>query len=326
MHIAALSQEASNYSLRRFRATAKEMGIRFSRVDPSRCDLLLGSKGRDVLYKGKALSHIDVAMTRRGAGIGDLEITMVNHLEHSGTPVLNGTFGLLMSRDKFWSLRRLADKGIPVPRSAVLSDPASIDRVYRIVGEPPVVLKVLRGMRGVGVMIADSRQSVRSILETFHAKDERVLVQEFIKESAGADIRVLVVGGKVIAAMKRQAATGEFRSNIHRGGEGTLVKPTNEMKRVAKDAARIIGLDIAGVDLIMAHDGPRVVEVNSSPGFEGLEKATGQDIASLILRHAVDIAEGKAKPMTQRLRLRDTFGDAGPAGSAESKADPTHRR
>lgn len=309
MHIAALSQERSNYSLRRFKQTAPELGFKWSRIDPSTVDLYLGRKGRGIVSSGRDLPEIDVALTRRGAAIQDLEITAVNQLEHMGVPVLNGTYALLVSRDKYWSLRRLADHGIPVPRTVILHDPKNLARAYEVIGEPPVILKVLRGMRGTGVMIADSRQSVRSILDTFQAKGERILLQEYIAESKGTDIRVLVVGGKVIAAMRRQAASGEFRSNIHRGGTGTLVKLDARAKEIARKAARVVGLDIAGVDLLETKEGPKVMEINSSPGFDGLEKATGMDIARLILEHAAAVAEGKVKPMSPRLKA--------PAVSAE---------
>ncbi|MBW3581991.1 MAG: RimK family alpha-L-glutamate ligase [Euryarchaeota archaeon] len=303
MHIVALSHDRTNHSLRRFRATAVEMGHKFSRIDPIECDLMLGPGTRGIHYQGRPFPKTDVALVRRGSGIQDLEITVVNHLENTGVPVLNGTYGLLTSRDKFWGLRRLADRGIPVPRTVVLHDPKHIKQAIKLIGEPPVVIKLLRGMRGVGVMIADSMNSLRSIAETFHSKGERILLQEYIEESKGSDVRVLVVGGKVVAAMKRQADVGEFRSNIHRGGTGTLFKLDAKSKRMAVDAARIIGLDIAGVDLIYSDHGPLVMEVNSSPGFEGLEKATGQDIARIIMEHSIALAEGRAKTMARKLRL-----------------------
>ncbi len=304
VHIAALSKERTNYSLRRFKETAAEMGIRWSRIDPSNCDLYLGKKGRTILTGGRAIPELDAAMVRRGAGIEDVEITMVNQLEHTGVPVLNSTHALLVSRDKYWSLRRLADQGIPVPRTVVLNHAKNIEQAYKVVGEPPVILKILRGMRGTGVMIAESKKSVRSILETFQSQGTRVLLQEYVAESEGADTRVLVIAGKAVAAMRREAAVGEFRSNIHRGGTGRIVKLDANAKRIACDAAKIIGLDITGVDLLDTREGPKVMEVNSSPGFDGLERATGLDISRMILEHAVAIAEGRAQTMVQRQGIR----------------------
>ena len=308
MHVAALSRERTNYSLRRFRETAPDMGLRWSRIDPSTCDLMLGRKGRDILSGGRPIPRIDVAITRRGAAIEDLEITMINQLEHMGVPVLNGTHALLVSRDKYWSLRRLSDHGLPVPKTVVLHEPRNIERVYDLLGDPPIILKVLRGMRGTGVMIADTRQSVRSILDAFAAKGERLLAQEYIRESEGSDIRVLVVGGKVVAAMRRTAAVGEFRSNIHRGGAAEPVTLEPRAKEIARKAARIIGLDIAGVDLLESRDGPKIMEINSSPGFDGLEQATGMDIARHILTHAVRVARGEAKPMAPRFLAPTSAG------------------
>lgn len=306
MHLAALSKERSNYSLRRFKQTAAELGVKWSRIDPSRCDLYLGKKGRTILTGGRAIPSLDAALVRRGSGIEDYEITMVNQLEHTGVSVLNGTYGLLVSRDKYWSLRRLADHGIPVPRTVVLNHPDAIENAYKVIGEPPVILKILRGMRGTGVMIAESKKSVRSILETFQAQGTRVLLQEYVAESEGADTRILVVAGKVVAAMRREAAVGEFRSNIHRGGTGRIVKPDARSRQIAIQAAKIVGLDIAGVDLLDTHEGPKVMEVNSSPGFEGLEKATGQDISRIIIDHAIAVAEGRVSTMAQRQGDRTT--------------------
>lgn len=304
MHLAALSKERSNYSLKRFKETAAEMGIKWSRIDPSACDLYLGRKGRTIMHRGRPIPELDAAITRRGAGIDDLEITMVNQLEHTGVPVLNPTYPLLVSRDKYWSLRRLADHGLPVPRTVVIHDPKSIERAYQVVGEPPVILKVLRGMRGTGVMIAESRKSVRSILETFQSQGTRVVLQEYVSESEGADTRVLVIGGKVVAAMRRQAPVGEFRSNIHRGGTGHLVQLDSRSKEIARQSARIIGLDVTGVDLISTKEGPKVMEINSSPGFDGLEKATGKDISRMILDHMVAVAENRQQTMAERDRGR----------------------
>jgi ribosomal protein S6--L-glutamate ligase len=301
VHLAALSKERTNYSLRRFRETALDMGHKWSRIDPSACDLYLGRQGRTILHGGRTIPDLGAALVRRGSGIEDLEITMVNQLEHTGVPVINGTYALLVSRDKYWSLRRLADQGVPVPRTVVLNDPKGVERAYKVTGDPPVILKVLRGMRGTGVMIADSKKSVRSILETFQSQGTRVLVQEYVAESQGTDTRVLVVGGKAVAAMRREAPIGEFRSNIHKGGKGYPVQPDARSRELAERAATIVGLDVAGVDLIETHDGPKVMEVNSSPGFDGLEKATGRDIARLILEHAVAVAEGRKKTMAARL-------------------------
>lgn len=302
VHLAALTEERSNYSLRRFKETAEAMGHKWSRIDPGACDLALGKDRNSIRIGGRKIALPDVAITRRGAAIEDLEITMINQLEHLGVPVINGTYSMLVSRDKYWSLRRLADNGIPVPNTVILHDPKSIEQAYEVVGNPPVVLKILRGMQGTGVMIADSKQSVRSILDTFHNKKERILIQQYIAESAGADVRVLVVGGKIVASMRRQAPVGEFRSNIHRGGSGAAFTLDSKAKDISRKAAKICGLDIAGVDLLYSNEGPMVMEINSAPGFDGLEKATGLDIARIILDHAVAVANGEAKSMALRAK------------------------
>ena len=211
--------------------------------------------------------------------------------------MVNGAAAIAHSRDKLRSLQLLAAAGVPIPRTVLARGAAEIDLLVAQVGGLPAILKLLQGTQGVGVMIAHSKAEVESILSTLWDLGQEILLQEFVAESRGRDVRALVIGDRVVGAMRREAKRGEFRSNLHRGGEGSSIELTPEFERVAVRAARVLGLGVAGVDLLEASGGPKVMEVNSSPGFEGLERATGLDIASAIVAHAALLANGSRRAM-----------------------------
>ena len=236
------------------------------------------------------ISTCDVVIPRIGTSITEYGLAVVNQFEMLGVPVVNGSIAIDRARDKFKCLQLLAHHGLPVPRTLMARDQAHVRAFLKRINGPPVVLKVPRGTHGVGVMLADTLESVDSILETMWGMGQNVLVQEFIAEARGRDMRVLVVGEEVIAAMRRHASGTEFRANVHRGGAGRLAKPTPMARRLAIEATRVLGLAVAGVDLVETAKGPLVLEVNASPGFEELERATKVDVAAKIIEFATSIA------------------------------------
>ncbi len=260
-------------------------------VDPLNCFLVCG-RHPSVFHKNshKRLGDADVLLPRIGASITEYGLAVVSHFEILGVPVVNPAPAIAATRDKLRCLQLLARHGIEIPRTVMARAPAQIERALAEVGGPPVVVKLVQGTQGVGVMLAETQSALEAILDTLWGLGQNILIQEFVPESQGRDIRALVVGDRVVAAMRRIARVGEFRSNLHRGGEGRLVQLSPAYERVALDAARVTGLSLAGVDMLEAHDGPRVIEINSSPGFEGLETATGVDVAGQVM----DLAESMA--------------------------------
>jgi ribosomal protein S6--L-glutamate ligase len=255
-------------------------------VDPLQCHLTLGAPRPHIWYQGRELRRPDVVFPRIGPASPAYALAVVHQFQMMGVPLVNSFDPISRARDKLLSLQLLSQSGIAIPKTVVARNPSHLPQSLAEVGGPPVVLKLTHGTQGVGVMLADSQHAVESMLDTLWSLGQTILIQEFIAESSGRDIRALVMGGRVVAAMRRQAKLGEFRSNIHRGGAGTAVELTPEYARAATDAARVVGLEIAGVDLLESRDGPRVIEINASPGFEGLEQATGLDIASLFIERA----------------------------------------
>ena len=287
MKLLILSRRRTLYSTRRFVETARASGHRPMVVDPLNCFLVCGSSP-SIYHKNsrKRLDDVDVVLPRIGASITEYGLAVVNHFEILGVPVVNGAQAIAQSRDKLRSLQILAQHHIDIPKTVMARTPAQIERALQEVGGPPVILKLVQGAQGIGVMLAETQTSLEAILDTLWGLGQNILIQEFIPESRGRDIRAIVVGGEVVAAMRRVARVGEFRSNIHRGGEGRLVRLSAEYERVAIEAARVTGLLLAGVDMLESRSGPKVIEINSSPGFEGLEAATKQDIAGTILDFA----------------------------------------
>jgi ribosomal protein S6--L-glutamate ligase len=293
--LAILSRKRSLYSTSRLVEAARAASAHPLVMDTLRCTLVVAAGDSRLLYRGAEVRGLTAAIPRVGASITTYGLAVVNHLETMGVPVLNTARGIARSRDKMRCLQLLAGAGIDVPRTVMATQGAPVDRLVEQVGGLPCIIKLLRGTQGVGVMIANTSGEARTILETFWGLDQDVCLQEFVKESRGRDVRALVVGDEVVGAMRRRARKGEFRANLHRGGEGRPVVLGADYASTAVRAARLIGLDICGVDLLEGNRGPRVLELNSSPGFEGLERATGLDVAGAMVRHALKVA-GLAAP------------------------------
>src|SRR5882724_8895649 len=270
--LAILSRKKTLYSTRRLIEAAKARSFRTRVIDVLRCNLALESGNPRLYHKGKEVRGIGVALPRIGASVTAVGLSVARQLEAMGVPLINGASAIARSRDKVAAL-------------------------VEQVGGLPAILKLIQGTQGVGVMIAHSVAEVESILGTLWDLGQEILLQEFVSESRGRDIRALVVGDRVVGAMRREARRGEFRSNLHRGGFGTAVELPADYAEAAVRAARVVGLDVAGVDLLESSEGPTVVELNSSPGFEGLERATGLDIAGEIVAFAAQVADGARRGM-----------------------------
>lgn len=284
MKIAILSRNSRLYSTRRLIDAAKERGHEVQVVDVLRCYMNIVSRKPSVHLEGKPLINFDAVIPRIGASVTAYGTAVLRQFEMMGTYTLVESVALARSRDKLRSLQLLSRKGIGLPVTGFANKPGDSKDIIKMVGGAPVVIKLLEGTQGIGVVLAETDKAAESVIEAFMGLQANILVQEFIKEAGGADIRCLVVGGKVVAAMKRQAAEGEFRSNLHRGGSASLVKITPEERSTAVSAAKVLGLSIAGVDLLRSDRGPLVMEVNSSPGLEGIEAASGKDVASIIIQ------------------------------------------
>ena len=286
VRILVLSRRRTLYTTRRLCEAATAAGHAATVIDPMECWLVCGA-GADLYSKSnrRRLEDVDVVLPRIGSSIPEFGLGVVQQFETMGIPVVNSSEAIRRSRDKFRSLQFLAQNDVHIPRTAIVRGSGQIRAALRAVGGLPVVLKLRQGTQGIGVMLAESLEALEAILHTLWSLGQDLLVQEFVAESRGCDIRALVVGGRVVAAMTRTAPAGEFRSNIHRGGSGRIVQLTSEYERVAVEAVRIMGLGVAGVDLLESRSGPKVIEVNASPGFEGLERATRSDLASEIIRH-----------------------------------------
>jgi ribosomal protein S6--L-glutamate ligase len=286
VRILILSRKRTLFTTRRLREEGERLGHRVDVVDPLRCVLLLKPEGPAILAGGRSLPRPQAVIPRVGTAGTDYSIAVVRHLELMGVPVLNGAEAIGRAKHKLGCLQILAARGLPVPDTLIARYPRDLDRLMKLLGGPPVILKLLRGTQGTGVIFAESRSSVESMLETVWSLGEDILLQRFIAESKGRDVRALVVQGRVCAAMRRIGAPGEFRSNIHRGGVGEPVQLPRAYERVAVAAARAMGLEAAGVDMLETSKGPVILEVNASPGFEGLEAATGVNAARALVQAA----------------------------------------
>jgi ribosomal protein S6--L-glutamate ligase len=290
--IVILSRNAKLYSTRRLVEVAKQHNHEVRVIDALRAYMNIASHKPSIHYKGEALVGVDAVIPRIGASITFYGTAVLRQFEMMGVYPLNESVAITRSRDKLRSLQLLSRKGIGLPITGFANKPDDIKDVIAMVGGAPVVVKLLEGTQGIGVVLAETQKAAESVIEGFMGIKANILVQEYIKEAGGADIRCFVVGGKVIAAMKRQAAPGEFRSNLHRGGTASAIRITPEERSTAVRAAQIIGLNVAGVDLLRTNHGPVVMEVNSSPGLEGIEISTGKDVAGAIIEHI----EKNAKP------------------------------
>ena len=284
MKIAVLSRKASLYSTRRLREAGEARGHEMMVVDTLRCYMDITSHKPKVMYQGKPLEGIDAVIPRIGASYTFYGTAVVRQFEMMGVYSVNESQAISRSRDKLRSLQLLAREGIGLPVTGFARSTKDVDGVIELVGGAPLVVKLLEGTQGIGVVLAETDKAAQSVIEAFRGLDANILVQEFIKEAGGADIRALVVGEVVVAAMMRQAQAGEFRSNIHRGGTAMKVKLTPEERSTAVRSAKKMGLRVAGVDLLRSNHGPVVMEVNSSPGLEGIEAATNKDVAGMIIQ------------------------------------------
>ncbi len=298
MKIAVLSRNSKLYSTRRLIEAGQQRGHEMRRIDYLRCHMNIASM-RPAIYLGdEELDNYDAVIPRIGASHTFYGTAVVRQFEMMGTYSVNESVAISRSRDKLRSLQLLARKGIGLPVTAFAHDTKATGHLIKLCGGAPIVIKLLEGTQGVGVVLAETTKAAESVIEAFRGLDANILAQEFIKEAGGADIRCLVVGDKVVAAMKRQGSEGEFRSNLHRGGSAEVVKITPEERSTAVRAARIMGLNVAGVDLLRSNHGPVIMEVNSSPGLEGIENATGKDVAGRI----IDFIVKHAKPSATRTR------------------------
>lgn len=294
MKIAILSRNPHLFSTKRLIEAIRAAGHEALVVDHSLCDLIIEQEGPYIIYRGEKLEGVDAIIPRIGASVTFYGTAVVRQFELMGVFSAVDSQAIVRSRDKLRSLQILSKAGLGMPKTAFTNfskggEKALIERV----GGAPLIIKLLEGTQGLGVVLAETKKAGQSVIEAFHGLKARIIVQEFIKEAKGADIRAFVVNGKVVGAMKRQGAEGEFRSNLHRGGIATVIKLSKEEKAAALSAAKALGLDIAGVDMLQSERGPLILEVNSSPGLEGIEEATGVNIAGEIVKFIEEAVEKK---------------------------------
>lgn len=298
MKVAVLSRNPKLYSTRRLIEAGEERGHEVRVIDPLRCYMTIASQRPTIHYKGEELQGFDAVIPRIGASITFYGAAVVRQFEMMNVFSINESVAITRSRDKLRSMQLFARKGVGLPVTGFAHSTLYTKDLINLVGGAPLVVKLLEGTQGIGVVLAETDKAAESVIEAFRGLKANILVQEFIKEAQGADIRCFVIGDKVVAAMKRQGKEGEFRSNLHRGGTSSVTRLTPEERMTAIRAARIMGLNVAGVDLLRSNHGPVVMEVNSSPGLEGIEKATGKDVAGLLYQ----FIEKQAKPGRTRTR------------------------
>ena len=298
MKIAVLSTNKHLYSTRRLVEAGEERGHEVPIYDHRRCYMNIVSSNPEIHYNGDVISGVDAIIPRIGASVSFYGTAVVRQFEVMGVYSVNESVAITRSRDKLRALQLLSRKGIGLPVTGFAHSPDDIQDLIKMVGGAPLVIKLLEGTQGIGVVLAETQKAAESVIEAFMGLKANILVQEYIKEAGGADIRCLVIGERVVAAMKRQAQAGEFRSNLHRGGSASLIKITPEERSTAVRASRVMGLNVAGVDILRSNHGPVVLEVNSSPGLEGIESATEKDVAGMI----IEFIERNARPHHTRTR------------------------
>lgn len=284
MKIGILSRNPTLYSTQRLVEAARARGHEAKVIDVLRCYMNITSHAPSMHYRGGEISGFDAVIPRIGASVTFYGTAVLRQFEMLGVYPLNESVAISRARDKLRSLQLLSRKGIGLPITGFAHAPDDIEDLIKMVGGAPLVIKLLEGTQGIGVVLAETHQAAESVIEAFMGLKANILVQEYIQEAKGADIRCFVIGDRVVAAMKRQAKAGEFRSNLHRGGTATLIRITPEERSTAVRAAKIMGLNVAGVDVLRSNHGPVVMEVNSSPGLAGIEAATGKDIAGMMIQ------------------------------------------
>ncbi|MFZ6050772.1 30S ribosomal protein S6--L-glutamate ligase [Halocola ammonii] len=288
--IVILSRNPNLYSTKKLVEAGEKRGHEMIVLDHLKCNLLMEKKKPQIYYKGEKIENVNAVIPRIGASVTFYGTAVVRHFEMMKVFSTVESGAILRSRDKLRSLQVLSRAGLGLPKTAFANFSSDPERLIESVGGTPVIIKLLEGTQGLGVVLAETMKSASSVIEAFNGLRERVIIQEFIKEAKGADIRVFVINGKVVGAMKRQGKEGEFRSNLHRGGKAEVVKLSRKESNAAIKAAHAMGLAVAGVDMLQSARGPLILEVNSSPGLEGIEKATGTDIASMVLEYIEDHA------------------------------------
>ncbi len=285
MRIVILSRNSNLYSTRRLVEAGVKQKHEMLVVDHTKCDLIIEKRKPVIIYKGKPLEHIDAVIPRIGASVTFYGTAVVRQFEMMKVFTAIESQALLRSRDKLRSLQILSRAGLGLPKTVFTNYSRNVKEIVQAAGGAPVVVKLLEGTQGLGVVLAETDNAAESVIDAFNGLKVRVIVQEFIEEAKGADIRAFVVDGVVVGAMKRQAKKGEFRSNLHRGGTAQVIELNEEEENAALKAARVMGLGVCGVDMLQSKNGPLILEVNSSPGLEGIEKATGKNIAKSIIRY-----------------------------------------
>jgi ribosomal protein S6--L-glutamate ligase len=298
LNIAILSRSKKLYSTSRLIEAAKALGHEVHTIDYVHTYMNITAAKPSIHYKGEKLPHFDAVIPRIGASHTFYGAAVVRQLETMGIYSINPSIAITRSRDKLRSLQLLSRKKIDMPVTSIANSPSDVDDLIKIVGGPPIIIKLLEGTQGVGVVLAETKKAAESVIEAFMGLKTNIISQEFIEESKGSDIRAFVIGEKVVAAIKREAEPGDFRSNLHRGGSAQLVKITKQEREVAIKAAKAMGLKMAGVDMLRSNRGPLIMEVNSSPGLRGIEEATGKDVAKLIIEYI----EKNAKPIDPKSR------------------------
>lgn len=284
MNIKILSRGSNLYSTQALVQAAIKRKHNVQVIDPLNCDIIIERKKPEIYYRGKKLDHVDAVIPRIGASITFYGTAVVRQFEMMNVFTTVQSQALVQSRDKLRSLQILSKAGLGLPKTVFTNYSKDVSEVISHVGGAPLIIKLLEGTQGLGVVLAETKTAAESVIEAFNGLQARVIVQEYIKEAKGADIRALVVDGHVVGAMKRQGKEGEFRSNLHRGGSAEIIELTEDEENAAIKAARALKLGVAGVDMLQSERGPLILEVNSSPGLEGIQTATGKDIAKTIIR------------------------------------------
>lgn len=308
MKIAILSCSPKCYSTSRLKEAALARGHKAVVLNTLSCSIDVEKDEPGIIYRGKSLSHYDAVIPRIGASITFYGLAVLRQLEQMGVYTINPARAIARSRDKLHSMQILSRRDIGIPRTAFVKRKDDVMPAIERIGGAPVIIKLLEGTQGVGVILADTSKIAQAIIETLQSTKQNVLIQKFVKESKGKDIRAFVVGDRVVGAMRRQASGDEFRSNVHRGGTATQVELSPEYETTAVRAAQIMGLDMAGVDMLEGHDGPQVMEINSSPGLEGIEGATKVDIAGQIIEQIEHQVLFPEVDLNQRLALSAGYG------------------
>ncbi|MEZ5708211.1 MAG: 30S ribosomal protein S6--L-glutamate ligase [Blastomonas sp.] len=298
MKIAMLARNPRLFSHRRLVEAAEARGHSIDILNTLRCTMNITSHRPSILYEGQTVGGYDAVIPRIGASVTQYGLAVLRQFEMMGVWPVNESVAIGRSRDKLRSMQIFAKHGLGLPVTAFAHDPKQTDEVLKIVGGAPAVIKLLEGTQGIGVVLGETEKSAKSVIEAFRGANVNILVQEFIKEAGSSDLRIFVVGGKVVASMMRTGAAGDFRSNLHRGGSARSIKITPEERSTAVRAAKVMGLNVAGVDLLRSNHGPVIMEVNSSPGLEGIETATGIDVAGKI----IEFIEGNMQPGKTRTK------------------------